>query len=267
MSADLQGLLLGCFVEGLLQVCKVLFPSLQLTRSNTILLMSDKEPSAAEHPSYEDTPLFNQAQQSPSNRLILLIVPETNPLAWAIINFILFVWSGVLLCQICISGEEGALRRPHGQKLYIAWSLASTAFWCIPTGLTVWYRQEASTWAERIELLLALYFFIDSVQLLQMWTSPDKDIKAQLPDVIISTICFLVVFVAMARQSCAPKIQHQQSDIEQDIKAGGDSSNIDQSILVGQEESMDAKVNQLPGEEDENSSSNVPAAATSVEST
>lgn len=48
-----------------------------------------------------------------------------------------------------------------------------------------------SSWVHRIELVIAFYFMIDSIDMLYHWQVPDDDIKAELLDV---TICALAYF-------------------------------------------------------------------------
>lgn len=136
-------------------------------------------------------------------------VPENNPSFWTLVNFILCLWSIVLVYEIL--GTEGPLERRYGQQLYLIWNFGSTIAWCFEIGLTVWHHHvtpsRSPIWSDRLQLGLAVYFLIDSILLFKKWTNPDKKIDDELIDVIINSLSYLAILISTA------KMWYHQKDV------------------------------------------------------
>ena len=120
-----------------------------------------------QHMAIDNSPFVSEgssSSSSPPNRLLILLVPETNPLAWTVINSILLMWCCFRIYEI-VHESESVNERPHGEQNYIIWNFVTTTIWCVEIGLIVWYHGKASTWEQRIELVLAIYFLWYSINL------------------------------------------------------------------------------------------------------
>ena len=149
-----------------------------------------------------------------NRRITQLIVPETNPLAWTVINCLVFLWSTVVLVLITTT-SEGVIQRRYGEQMYISWNFGTTTIWCLEIGLMVWFHGQASTWEQRIELLLAVYFLFDSVHLFVKWRNPKEDLEEEFFDVLINDIAFLWIHLSTLHRFCSrsrPAQKQQERD-------------------------------------------------------
>ena len=150
----------------------------------------------------ESSPLLGERGRLVGKKIrdaALHLVPAKNPSFWTYVNAILCIWSVVLVYMILVTAE-GVVERRFGEQLYLIWNFATTAVWCLEIGLTVWYHYpQISTWSERIQLAVAVYFLFDSIQLFRKWLNPEKDIDEELLDVLISSFSYLWVLVETAR--------------------------------------------------------------------
>ncbi|GKY94770.1 hypothetical protein MPSEU_000442200 [Mayamaea pseudoterrestris] len=121
--------------------------------------------------------------------------PDLAPMPWACINFVCLLWSTLLI--FAIYQTEGPLERVFGTQLYLSWNLVTTIIWCFEIGLIVTYRKTKSTYINWLELVAAVYFFQDSITLMQLVFSmePDDDIQGEVLDAVINAFAYLYQFV------------------------------------------------------------------------
>jgi hypothetical protein len=125
------------------------------------------------------------------------LVPINSPAPWIAINSVCCLISVFLIHQVLRSA--GPIERPYGTQEYITWNLVTTSFWVIEVGLTVWYDPRMSSWVHRIELVIAFYFMIDSIDMLYHWQVPDEEIGAELLDVTICALAYAFELIVTIR--------------------------------------------------------------------
>jgi hypothetical protein len=148
------------------------------------------------------------------------VVPINSPAPWIAINSVCCLGSVFLIRQVLRTA--GPVERPYGTQEYITWNLVTTLFWITEIGLTVWYNPVMSSWVHRIELVIAFYFTIDSIDMLYHWQIPDDDIKAELLDVTICALAYFFELIVTIRA-----YRRLSSKQEQDICLVDDPSKID----------------------------------------
>jgi hypothetical protein len=179
---------LGGMIEPLSQVNTNTYDQQQeQQKEEEIVLTYDLQ---QEHQIGEDIILCLASNEKSRIRIALApIVPINSPAPWIAINSVCCLGSVFLIRQVLRTA--GPVERRYGTQEYITWNLVTTFFWVTEIGLTVWYNPVMSSWVHRIELVIAFYFMIDSIDMLYHWQIPDDDIKAELLDV---TICALAYF-------------------------------------------------------------------------
>jgi hypothetical protein len=148
------------------------------------------------------------------------LVPINSPAPWIAINSMCCVGSVFLIHQV--PRTAGPVERPYGTQEYITWNLVTTSFWVIEVGLTVWYDPRMSSWVHRLELVIAFYFMIDSIDMLYHWQVPDDDIKAELLDVTICALAYFFELIVTIRA-----YRKRRAEREQDICVIDDPSKTD----------------------------------------
>jgi hypothetical protein len=136
------------------------------------------------------------------------LVPRNSPAPWIAINSVCCLISIFLIHQVLRSA--GPIERPYGTQEYISWNLVTTSFWVIEVGLTVWYDPRMSSWVHRIELVIAFYFMIDSIDMLYHWQVPDDDIGAELLDVTICALAYAFELVVTIRAYRRRRAEQEQ---------------------------------------------------------
>ena len=128
-------------------------------------------------------------------RLCVAGSPDLAPLPWAVLNFLCLFWSTLLV--FAIYQTEGPLERVQGTRFYLTWNLITTFIWCFEIGLIVLHRRSKSTIIHWMELVIAVYFFQDSITLMNLVfrLEPDEDIAGELADAIFSSLAYLYQFV------------------------------------------------------------------------
>ena len=141
---------------------------------------------------------------------------------WTVINAILCVWSLLLLYQILWTSQSPT-DRLYGERLYLIWNFGTTLVWCLEVGWTMRIKSQdnnddnrnrrqdgraasaaaTTTWSwcpslDCIQLLIAIYFLLDSLHLLIKW-KVKGDIDEELFDVIISSVAYLGQLVHTGR--------------------------------------------------------------------
>ena len=89
--------------------------------------------------------------------------PNNNPLLWVIINAVCALASLTLLIM-CIKGYEAG-----AQKVYLEYSVITTISWCIELGIKM--RYHSPDWLLLLELLVAIYFTVDSTRTIYLWAA------------------------------------------------------------------------------------------------
>ena len=136
------------------------------------------------------------------------LVPINSPAPWIAINSVCCIGSVVLIRQVLRTA--GPVERPYGTQEYITWNLITTFFWITEIGLTVWFNPVMSSWVHRIELVIAFYFMIDSIDMLYHWQIPDEDIKAELLDVTICALAYFFELIVTIRAYRRLVSEHEQ---------------------------------------------------------
>jgi hypothetical protein len=138
-----------------------------------------------------DIPDGEESRLQSCCNVILSISPDKAPLPWACINSFCFLWSTLLIAAILRTA--GPLERIYGTVLYLTWNLVTTVIWCIEIGLIILYRRRRSTLIHWIELIAAVYFFQDSIRLMQMIRDreADNDVRGELLDAVINVGAYL----------------------------------------------------------------------------
>jgi hypothetical protein len=146
--------------------------------------------------------------------------PMNAPLSWFVVNAVLFLWSLLQVIEIVMDSTLYPLYRT---QLYLLWNFGTTFCWCTEVVLTALaHTQEAqrtenaqgNSWATILELVLAIYFTIDSIHLFQRWRKPDGDIVGELFDATLNTIgyCYLML-KAKPLTLLASKVRHQKYEV------------------------------------------------------
>ena len=189
------------------------------------------------------TPLLPTGPTEGSNYLLLLkrlasYAPATHPVVWCITNSVCAFASALALADLLIATDD-FLERPFATALYLIWNFATTGVWLVEIGLTVvWHiwtalnedgnRTMASDagfwslvtripWIPRIELLLAVYFLLDSMRLLWKWQLQGQDVEAELVEVVINFLAYLYMCwetYSRAASSSSPRVTELGMDDE-----------------------------------------------------
>jgi len=138
---------------------------------------------------------------------LLAIAPQKSPLLWFRVNSTLFVWSVLLLIELLFT--EAPLERLEGTRAYLAWNFVTTLVWFGEVGLKCYYindsiirdgwtqlhqiiflqtRQDIETF---VELMLAIYYLIDSAKVFRSWHKADIDLSGELFDAILNSLSYL----------------------------------------------------------------------------
>lgn len=145
-------------------------------------------------------------------------VPSLAPKRWFIINLTLVLYSILQLIAIILSihftGE-----RPDATATYLIWSFSTTVVWCVEAGLESWWAymtasidailisptsspklcwetfKSADYVTNVLELLLAVYYLIDSFWLLWLWKIKGDDIYSSLYDVLLNSVFYIYAMV------------------------------------------------------------------------
>jgi hypothetical protein len=168
--------------------------------------------SAAVTQTMSSVPLTEALPWSPKcNRKVLVSlerwVPSRHPSLWVVINSLCLASSIAVLAQVLLATDD-EVERPEAAAWYFVWYFGTCVIWCIEAGLESWWSHSAhvvggTVWAREspssaIELVIAVYFSIDSVLLLYRWEIMKQDVYAELFDVIISCAAYTY---ALARDS------------------------------------------------------------------
>ena len=134
-----------------------------------------------------------------------------NETAWLWINAICAVWS--LLLVIEILWTLSPLDRLEGTRAYLSYSFGTTIIWVFEVIVHLWNRKRHPQHAgdgEReyrhetiqlgLELILALYFLLDSTKVFVKWQTSDADVGAELLDSIVGLAAYLYQFVRIRRE-------------------------------------------------------------------
>lgn len=175
-----------------------------VTHSNDQENPSNHHPLAEEFDDDEEEEHDGRRPLNPETRpqLLLYIVPERNPRTWTAVNFIVFVWSLIVLFPILAQHRTAQEKMVQRQSLlYRSWNVTTTLMWLLEIGLTVWFRQEASTWVEWIELILALFFSAETIVTVIIFKCTTH-LKEQLSNVIITMVAYIWATSLTTRQVC-----------------------------------------------------------------
>jgi hypothetical protein len=119
--------------------------------------------------------------------------PANSPKIWLSSNLLCLVWSFILAVAIICATTP--VDRLTGTHYYLIWSLLATCFivWSLEAGLIAWHcRQTGSgklTWAQLIELVIAVYFAgYSSLRVFFVWLDSDDDVAGEFIDIVISVI-------------------------------------------------------------------------------
>jgi len=138
---------------------------------------------------------------------LLTITPQKSPILWFRVNSTLFVWSVLLSVELLFTAAP--LDRLEGTRAYLAWYFATTLVWFGEVGLKCYYIHESITrdgWTQLhqivflqtrqdveifLELILAVYYLIDSAKVFWSWQKADKDISGEVFDAILNSLAYL----------------------------------------------------------------------------
>jgi hypothetical protein len=153
------------------------------------------------------------------NDLAILVAnwaPSRAPLKWLVVNLVCWVASLVLLAHLLLSlllwevDHDDSLA-PFAASLYLLWNFSTTVVWCAESGLK-WLEQRVlvttslptttttttplvSGWAQALEVVVALYFLVDSIHLLIKWRLQEDDLEANLLEASVASLAYLWVSV------------------------------------------------------------------------
>jgi len=142
------------------------------------------------------------------------LVPGICPKPWIILNTVCLLSSTFIFYDILYT--EGPLERRYGTQLYISWNFGTTIVWVLQTALTYWYfnydhsntpditnenedDKATTSWINRIQLVAAVYFLMDSLHMLYRWRKTNKHVEAEEWDVGISTVAYLFELMVVLR--------------------------------------------------------------------
>lgn len=121
--------------------------------------------------------------------------PAKRPFEWLLINLLCCGASIVILFDTIMSLQHPSWHA-FASATYLVYNCATTAVWCIEMSLTVLHRfssKEPLSWALKIEVALALFFFYDSMQLLMEWRLFEDDGWENLFDAVFNILAYLYV--------------------------------------------------------------------------
>ena len=134
--------------------------------------------------------------------------PKRHPRGWLVVNLVCLVASLALAANIVLFFRDDPELRPVGAALYLLYNFTTTLIWCVEIGLTAWEQQAEfsssssswlsrllrnTTWPVRLELIVAVYFFADSLHLLWKWRLTKNKLEAGLWDAMIGSVAYLYV--------------------------------------------------------------------------
>jgi len=125
--------------------------------------------------------------------------PEKSPLHWAVINAICFLSCMAVLFDIFMA-EDHLIKRPFVRASYIVWNFGTTVVWLFETSFTVIHQiPRPLTWEHVIEIFLAVYFLVDSLEMLYEWQVKHGKLEEELHDVCINGGAYLYELVECVR--------------------------------------------------------------------
>ena len=134
-----------------------------------------------------------------------LIAPVNAPRLWTLINAICFIWSICLAIDLIYADAPSLLDHLSHKFAYLVWNFGTTIIWLMEIGLTayevelttfdVFYFHDSEYISMLLELMLALYFTIDSLILFVNWHMADFDINDGFWNATISALAYCYVLV------------------------------------------------------------------------
>lgn len=120
-------------------------------------------------------------------------VPSRTPLRWFLINQCLLFYS-MIQFSIIIMTIHNTGAKPSVAASYLIWNFGTTIIWCFEAGLELWWiirtisisRKDLLSIQVLInigEMIIAVYYLIDSISLLYHWESRSDSIQWSLLDV------------------------------------------------------------------------------------
>ncbi len=136
------------------------------------------------------------------------------------------VWSALLFVYLLFTFKP--LERLEGTREYLTYNFGSTLYWVLECGLTfaerdleLHFLQSAfdkmramkkpsdimhcfETWTMEnvevsVELALAIFFLLDSMNTFNEWYRPDKDVSAELLNTFIDLAAYLYLWIKLKR--------------------------------------------------------------------
>jgi len=171
--------------------------------------------------------------------------PNHHPKAWFAVNLICAAASLALLLCLLWAVDDPLAMRPVAAALYLIYSFGTTVIWCVEIGLTAWDNTATSatgslSWEIRIELALAVYFLVDSLQLLYEWRLLEQDPTINLVEAIFNFAGYLYVAFTCWRLY---RQRHVFIDLETGCVVGSNGENYD---LMGESPSKAAHSLEIP---------------------
>ena len=172
------------------------------------------------------------------NGFLVPFTPEQNPLCWMLINILMFVWTTGHVIDYERSTVELS-KRPRSWNWYLAWFVAGACVWILEAGLELWYFRNYDTdpvrWWVWAELVLAAYFFLDSIYWCYAWTAGGVKPRDEIWELSLNFVCYFFLAIWMAyrmhkkkRQLCNSNNVNEQDyemsdkDVENEVMRGLD---------------------------------------------
>lgn len=132
-------------------------------------------------------------------------------------NWIAFIASAFLAVDL-ISASGNGMERKGAAAFYLVWNFGSTVLWVSEVSVesVAWMKNNNSIWTtgydesrSRLnvsttaligELLLAIWFTIDSIRLLFKWKLKKEDIDADMVEVILTTFAYAYMSIVTSRE-------------------------------------------------------------------
>lgn len=138
--------------------------------------------------------------------------PEQSPLRWAVINAACFLASVAVFVDVLVA-ETDVSERPAARASYLIWNFGTTIVWLFEVATIIHYRYPALKWEHCVEILLAVYFTVDSIHLIYMWQIKKQDVEEELWDVAINAVVYAIVLervVSICKRK-SDSIQHGEN--------------------------------------------------------
>ena len=165
----------------------------------------------------------------------LPLVPEENPVVWAVVNNSLTISGCVLVLDMFYAKGEIS-ERAFAAAFYLIWEFATCFFWTLEASLSATYQRyhlQSShlPWYTKLEIGIAAYFMGTTFWFLFQWNVMNQPIENEkIGELLLDTSCYMYISVRGCLRSTATEDINQPSLVSQDEEEGGESDALYQSM-------------------------------------